>query len=410
MVNRFFEQVGGIIRVRLQGKNLEKMINMALSRGIFINDVKRKEDGIHFKVRSSAFSALKSIADENGYQLEVTDKEGLPFYRALLKRRLGFVAGALIFIISLYLLSSFVWFVDVIGHKQVDQNRILLAAARYGLYQGAAKWDFSRTEVEEGILRDIHELSYVRVDVRGVKVHIEVVEKVLPREEITGPCHMVAARDGMVEQVLVLDGQANVNQGDVVAKGDILISGVVFPQASPYVIPAPEEEEAENNLPYTVRARGQVKARVWYEGYGECRLVEEHTVTGQESKRILAETPWKTINVKGGANKSFPSAQERHLRWTLHTPVGNFVIHQVVTQEQINTKRERTEAEALKLAKERAQTALHKKLPPGHKPVKSKTDVLSSPSDPIIRVKVSVEVIEDIAVPQPIVAAENSQG
>lgn len=102
MVNRFFEQVGGIIRVRLQGKNLEKVINMALARGIFINDVKRKEDGLHFKIRSSAYSALKSIAEENGYQLEITEKKGIPFYQALLKRRLGFVIGALIFIIALY--------------------------------------------------------------------------------------------------------------------------------------------------------------------------------------------------------------------------------------------------------------------------------------------------------------------
>jgi similar to stage IV sporulation protein len=58
VINRFFEQVGGIVRVRLQGKNLEKIINMALARGIFINDVKRKEDGLHFKIRSSAYQAL----------------------------------------------------------------------------------------------------------------------------------------------------------------------------------------------------------------------------------------------------------------------------------------------------------------------------------------------------------------
>ena len=56
MINRFFEQVGGIIRVRLQGKNLEKIINMALARGIFINDVKRKEEWFAFQL-ATCFSA-----------------------------------------------------------------------------------------------------------------------------------------------------------------------------------------------------------------------------------------------------------------------------------------------------------------------------------------------------------------
>ena len=171
--------------------------------------MKRKEDGLHFKIRR-VFSALKSLTEENGYELEVTEKKGMPFYQALIKRRLGFVIGALIFIISLYLLSSFVWFIEVTGAQQVDPNRILITAARYGIYQGAAKWNFSRTEAEEGMLRDINQLTYVKVDVRGVKVTIEVVEKVLPRDEITGPCHLVASRDGIIEEVLVLDGQANV--------------------------------------------------------------------------------------------------------------------------------------------------------------------------------------------------------
>lgn len=410
MINRFFEQVGGIIRVRLQGKNLEKIINMALSRGIFINDIKHKEDGLHFKVRSSAFQALQNISDEHGYKIEVIDKQGLPFYQALLKRRLGFVTGALIFVISLYLLSSFVWFINVTGCKQVNADQIILTAARYGIYQGAAKWNFSRSEAEQGILRDIDQLSYVRIDIRGVKANIEVVEKILPRTEITGPCHLVAARDGVVEQVLVLDGQANVAEGEVVAQGEILISGVVFPQPSPFLIPAPGSEAGqESHMPYVVRARGQVKARVWYEGYGECQLVEERLLPGRETKRYYLETPWKKITLKSGSPASFNLAKEHDTRKTLHTPLGKIVFHKILVCEQIKQVTERTESQAVKIARERATQTLRKKLGPGHRFTDSKVEVLSSPSDPIIRVKISAETIEDIAVPEPISGVENSQ-
>lgn len=408
MINRFFEQVGGIIRVRLQGKNLEKIINMALARGIFINDVKRREDGLHFKIRSSAYQALKSITEENGYELEVTEKKGIPFYQALLKRRLGFVVGALIFTIALYFLSSFVWFIEVSGTKQVDPVRILMTAARYGVYQGAAKWNFSRTEAEEGLLRDINQLTYVKVEVQGVKVSIEVVEKVLPREEITGPCHMVAAREGIVEQVLVLDGQANVAAGDVVARGDILISGVVFPEISPYIVVDPEQENSSATMPYTVRARGQVQARVWYEGYGECALVEEKIVSGQEATQYYLETPWKDISWPRDPQQ-FALAEQEHLRKTIYTPLGSITLHQVNSKEQIKEVTELSPSEAEKIAVGRAQKVLKNKLGQNNSSPNITKELISSPSDPIIRVKLTAEIIEDIAVPEPISGAQHSQ-
>ncbi len=408
MINRFFEQVGGIIRVRLQGKNLEKIINMALARGMFINDIKREEDGLHFKIRSSAYSALKSIAEENGYQLEVTEKKGIPFYQSLLKRRLGFVIGALIFIVALYCLSSFVWFIEISGSKNVDPTRILVTAARYGLYQGAAKWNFSRSEVEEGLLRDIEQLTYTKVEVRGVKANIEVVEKVLPRDEITGPCHLVASRDGIVEEVLVLEGQANVAAGDVVAAGDILISGIVFPQVSPYIVPDPEQEGTQTSMPYTVRARGQVEARVWYEGYGECPLVQETVTPGRVVTKYYLETPWRTFALKD-SSQVFALAEEEHKRRTLPTPLGKIVLHELVITEQVKEMTEVSAPEAENIAAERAGKVLKAKIA-SHKDIKNITrEVISSPSDPIIRVKLTAEVIEDIAMPELISGVQHSQ-
>jgi similar to stage IV sporulation protein len=408
VINRFFEQVGGIVRVRLQGKNLEKIINMALARGIFINDVKRKEDGLHFKIRSSAYQALKSITEENGYELEVTEKKGMPFYQALLKRRLGFVVGALIFTIALYFLSSFVWFIEVSGTKQVDPVRVLVTAARYGLYQGAAKWDFSRTEAEEGLLRDINQLTYAKIEIRGVKARIEVVEKVMPREEIIGPCHLVAARDGIVEQVLVLDGQANVAAGDVVASGDILISGVVFPEVSPYIVVDPEQENSSATMPYTVRARGQVEARVWYEGYGECALVEEKTISGREATQYYLETPWKDFSWPRHPQQ-FALAEKEHQRKTVYTPLGSITLHKVKDIEQIKKVSELSPSEAEKIAIQRAQKALRNKIGQDIDSSTITKEVISSPSEQIIRVKLTAEMREDIAVPEPISGAQHSQ-
>ena len=124
--------------------------------------------------------------------IELLKSQGLPFYKTIMKRRMGLLAGAVLFILTLYIMSSFVWFVQVSGNNKVDRNRILMTAAHYGIHVGAGKWTFSRTAVEEAMLRDISELAYVQCDIRGVKVNIKVVEKILPDLNITGPCHIVA--------------------------------------------------------------------------------------------------------------------------------------------------------------------------------------------------------------------------
>lgn len=408
MANKLFDQVGGTIKVALKGKNQEKIINMASSRGIFIWDVKKNGDHLNFKVRTSGLKALQSMSEENGYELDITEKQGLPFYHNLFRRRMGFFTGALIFILALYIMSSFIWFVEVCGNKKVEPSKILLTAAKHGVYQGAAKWNFSRIEVEEAMLRDLKELSYVKLDIRGVKARLQVVEKILPKTDISGPCHIVATRDGVIEEVLALEGQASVKTGDVVKKGDILISGVVFPEKSPYIV-TNEEEEDEEPEPYTVRARGQVNARVWYEGYGECRLHEEKLViSGRRLSKMYIETPWKTVFVKGPREKNYDLYEQEIKKRIVKSPAGEFGFFRVELKEKIKKTRDFTEKEAVKIARERAMKTLSRKMGKNLKITESRVDILSRPSDPILRARISVETIEDIATSQPINISPNS--
>jgi similar to stage IV sporulation protein len=317
---------------------------------------------------------------------------------------MGLLIGAVLFILTLYIMSSFVWFIQVSGNNKVDRNRILMTAAHYGIHVGAAKWNFSRTAVEEAMLRDINELTYVECDIRGVKVNIKVVEKILPDNNITGPCNIVANKDGVVEEVLVLDGQAHVKAGDVVARGDTLISGIVFPTAPP---PEIEGIPPSNKGPHQVRARGQVKARTWYEGYGECsRKSEEKVFTGKQFTQIYLESPWKKILLKGSEENPFAIYDQSEVLW--NSPIGNWGLHRVTYKEQSVNVTEYSETEAIEIARTKALQKLHEVMPGSLTISDSHMDILSSPSDSIIRIKVSAETIEEIGIAQPINGGEIS--
>jgi similar to stage IV sporulation protein len=396
VTDKLFEHLGGMITVKIKGEYVEKVLNMAMSRGIYISDVRKIERGVLLRVRSSGFEALKAICTENEYEYEVVSKKGMPFIKNAFRRRMGFLVGAFFFVLAIYTLSSFIWFVDVRGNNLLSDQVIIDAAAQYGVFKGANKSNFDRIEAENALIRDINQLSYVKISVKGVSARIEVVEKTLSSPEITAPCNIVANADGVIEDILVLTGQQNVQIGQAAVKGDILISGVVYPQTNPYGL-----DNAEKPLqPHIVRARGFVKARVWREGYGECLLKNDKLVLAGEKKvkRSLV-FPW-TKNAAEQMEHSFPISVIEKKEKTLRTPWGNLVWVTEVEQEQKVETEEFTEEAAAKLAAESALDLLRNTYGDDFNTDNYQTKIVSSPSDPVVRVRVSVEKIEEIGTPQ----------
>jgi hypothetical protein len=105
-----------------------------------------------------------------------------------------------------------------------------------------------------------------------------------------------------------------------VASGDILISGVVFPEVSPYIVVDPEQENSSATMPYTVRARGQVEARVWYEGYTSLRPIM--VILGRSRIRSLGISKNSAMTlVKASLRLSIFSLLSKLYSTTRHTNI-----------------------------------------------------------------------------------------
>ncbi len=388
--------LGGFLTVVAKGTRLEQLVNLALTRGIFLWDVKKTQEGIRFRVRNSAYPALQNLAQEHGFALEVAHREGFPFYRQTVRQRRMLLWGAGLFVLALYLLSSFVWVIEVKGNAKVPAGQIRQTAARHGLYEGALKWTLSKNDIEEGLLKDLLQLSYVEVNIKGVQAEINVVEKILP-DQPAGPCHIVARKEGIIESVLVLKGQALVKEQETVGQGDILISGIVFPETG-----VTGDVRPGTLHPQMVAAQGQVKARVWYEGYGECGMSEEKTVfTGRTAEKIEIVTPWVRFTLRDYRQKFAQSAEEEKA-YLAPSPWGQWGWLAKISREKKTVILTYSSQEALEKARNLAVERLKNQLGSGGKVMDSGIKVLSSPAEPVVRVKAFAEVIEEIGVPQPI--------
>ncbi|GAB4268695.1 sporulation protein YqfD [Thermincola ferriacetica] len=411
---RFWSYLMGYLTLLVEGEAVEKLVNMAVSRGIYLWDIRwLGPQKILLKARVSSFRALRHIIKRTGGKMKIKNKKGLPFATAKVLRRKMMVVGALTCVAVLYILSSFVWFIDVAGNKKVSTDIILKTAEKAGLYTGTAKWKLDSSEVEKRIKTELPGISWVGINITGTKAIIRVAEKVTPPVEDDRPAHIVANKTGLIEEVLVLSGVAAAKEGEMVKKGDLLISGIIESE-----IEAPIEKENPEQLlegekqkvirRRFVRARGIIKARVWYDGYGEAQLKTVKTVeTGRYVRKIVVKLGQKSISIQGSARVPFKSyikkeEVERLPAWrNLKIPVEVLITYYYETKP-VTEKIAFDEAKKLAIQKAKSQF----KLPAQVKLLKEKTYIIKTKEPDLVRVKVMVETLENIGSVRPLTQNE----
>lgn len=405
-VLRVLSYLFGYVTMVVRGKTLERFINMATTRGIRFWDIKRTgPDEIRVRTRLAGVKPLRHIARRTGSRFHVAGRSGLPFFLWRLRRRKMMALGGLFFLVALYFFSSFVWSVEVEGTKLIKPREVLEAARGGGLYAGVPKWRFDVPDVERKIRDDLERVSWVGIEIKGTRAKISVAEKKLPAADDDAPSNILAGKAGLVKEVLVLSGQAVVREGDTVLPGQLLISGEVWPQ-SLLEQPAEESADGENGSlrdvqPRYVRARGIVRARVWYEGYGEAPLREERReLTGRKESRTAVRVLGREWVVTGPRKPPFKdfeteTASGKRLEWRSFAAPVEIV---TTTYREVKTVRERhSRAEALRVAEQRAADALKERLPGDAKVLNRRVEVIrTGTAEDLVRVKVVTETLEDI--------------
>ena len=266
--------ITGYLEISVEGRTTEKFINLAMHQGIPLWNIHHGPEYAVLNVDVDSFFDLRHLAKKSGCRLRIRRKAGLSFLLSRLTRRRGLAVGLIIFVATLYTLSSFVLFVGVEGNERLRSEHIRRLAADAGARPGMPKWRLDKDEVAHQMILAEPELAWVGVHLRGTRMVIEVKEKIKEPVDMERPGHLVAAKDGLIYEVLVISGVARVASGDTVTRGQVLIEGALRPQALGESTVIPQDA--------VVRARGEVWARVWYEGYGEAALVEtERVPTGR---------------------------------------------------------------------------------------------------------------------------------
>ncbi|HPT83262.1 MAG TPA: sporulation protein YqfD [Limnochordia bacterium] len=265
----------GYVTVRLRGVGVERVLTRAAQAGVHLFRVQRlTADLVVVRLPVQDFRRLRPLLREDGRHLSVSilDRHGWPFLLRRLKGRLFLAVGLGLAALAVAYLANFIWFIEVVGADDFTLELIRAVVEETGLRSGVKRSFLDARALEQHLLERLPHLAWVHVKSRGIKAEIHVLEREASVLDSQGAGHIYAKRDGLVTEVLVLQGTARVREGDTVRKDDLLISGMYYDQQGRRQFGA---------------ARGIVKARVWYQAVGESSLVQwEPVKTGKRHRQF----------------------------------------------------------------------------------------------------------------------------
>lgn len=253
MFIKLADYIKGYVSIKISGLFPERFINLCAKNKIPLNNIKRKtKNEITADLSVSNFKKLRKITKTTGCKVHITQKYGLRFFMHRFKKRKAFVLGIAAFFIILWSLTKFVWIIDITGNENVEDNSILEYAKNGGLKTGMLTALVDSQKIKSYIMTNMEELSYVSVTKYGTTVYIDVREREEKREHFDKYTfsNIVADQSGVVESVLVQSGTAAVKKGDVVYKGQLLVSGAT--------------DNKYLGIKYS-NSDAVIKARVWHE-------------------------------------------------------------------------------------------------------------------------------------------------
>ncbi len=232
-MKRLFDFFGGTVFVELRGASPERFFYVCRSRKIPLYDVAGRvtEKGTVYvaKMKLKDYFRVRNAAKKAHCIPYVRKRIGFPFFIKKYRKRIVFFAGGLYCFWLMWLLSRYVWDISVTGGFVHTEEELLSYLKGNGIVCGMRCEEVDCTEMERKLRIDYPDIGWVSAELRGTKLFLRVAETDMPmiQEETATPVHLVATADGMVEQLVCRQGIPLVKEGDVVRKGDVLVSGVV---------------------------------------------------------------------------------------------------------------------------------------------------------------------------------------
>ncbi|AOH55754.1 sporulation protein YqfD [Peribacillus muralis] len=395
MKNQWTNYYTGYVKVKAHGKGAERLINMLTRRGLHIWDLKRVgSETLIFHMDFRDIPKLRQVMRKSDCKVSFMQGRGFPFLVKRVMKNSGFLVGLIAFLLCIFVLSNMVWGIEVKDAKPATEHAIRKELDKMGVKIGKLQFFVDDVDTIQRKLSDrISALTWVGVELKGTTYHFRVVEKRQPKEvEKTSPQNLVASKKAVIADMYVKKGQSIVNVNDYVGKGQLLVSGLIG-----------KEDKQE-----IVSAQGVIKGKTWYNAEVKIPMKTKFSVlNGNETNKHYLKMGDFSLPVWGFKDPKYDKQEKEttlkpfhFLQWEL--PIS---YKQVTLRSKEDIVRSYTREEAVKEGRKMAKAELKKHLDEEDEIIEEKI-LHESMENGKVKLSIHYQVIEDIAIGQPIIQGD----
>ncbi|GHV12324.1 hypothetical protein FACS1894219_05000 [Clostridia bacterium] len=229
-LSKIISYIFGYVIITVVSGKPERFIDMLIKLRVRFWNIKRNDDqpaSIVTAARFASESHLHEIAVRSDTAIKISKRIGVRYLIERHRMRLGMYLGMLIGMGLLIFSTFFVWEVRIDRSDYNSDEEIYALLGSLGVSEGAFIPSIDFSTIKDRALLANDKLGWIAVNIQGTIASVEVKtrDKIIPITDTVSPCNVIAARAGKIIRVDTYDGKAMVASGDLVRKGDLIISG-----------------------------------------------------------------------------------------------------------------------------------------------------------------------------------------
>lgn len=234
MLIRLLQFLKGYVHIRVEGYSPERFLNLCSHHDILLWGIVNRGNAYEMYVSVSGFRRLKPLVKKTKTRLVIQEKRGLPFFLHKYRKRKMFFIGVVLCIGLMFFLSRFIWNIHIEGNYSRTSGVIVDYLDSTGVYHGIPKGKVDCAKIEADIRKQFNDIIWASAEINGTRLIIKVKENTdtdLNKEQKataqSDPTDLNAGKNALITKIITRAGVPMVKEGDVVKKGDLLVSGRV---------------------------------------------------------------------------------------------------------------------------------------------------------------------------------------
>lgn len=273
-----------VIWVKAKCNDYYRFISKVQYLNITILEIKYENKYIYLKLEDKYLEKLNKYLVS--YKFKVVNETGIYELLNKMKKNYIFVICLIIGIILFWLLTHLVVKINIVHENKEIRELLTEELKEYGITVLSFKKSYKELDkIRQEILDKYPDkLDWMEFDVDGMVINVRIEERIITdTSKEDKVCDLVATKSGIINDILVNNGEIKVNINDYVREGDTLVSGIITYN--------------EENKRYTC-ASGKVYATTWYTASVSIPLeYKEYVETGKKKYNLIWESSGNKKNI-----------------------------------------------------------------------------------------------------------------